>query len=148
MRITELRTKNMSKRALAEAAGISYSYLWRLEAARQDPTLTVLEKIARALKVPIERLLKRPSWTASSCAATAVLLREQRTDRIAGLADSVRPGRMRLEMATTNYEVSLFIQVPDEGETEAWQVEQALRDAAEEHLWQVVSLTVTSAENP
>ena len=48
----------------------------------------------------------------------------------------------------TNYHVSLFIQVPDEGETEAWQVEQALRDAAEEHLWQVVSLTVTPAENP
>jgi Mn-dependent DtxR family transcriptional regulator len=50
-------------------------------------------------------------------------------------------------MATT-YHVSLFIQVPDEGETEAWQVEHALRDAAEEHLWQIVSLTVVSAENP
>ena len=42
----------------------------------------------------------------------------------------------------TNYYVSLFIQVPDEGDTEAWQVEQAIRDAAEEHLWQIVSLTV------
>jgi hypothetical protein len=51
-------------------------------------------------------------------------------------------------MAMTNYQVSLFIQVPQEGETEAWQIEQALRDAAEEHLWQVVSLTVTPAENP
>lgn len=59
MRITELRTKkNMSKRELAERAGISYGYLWRLEAARQDPTLTVLEKLAKALKVPIGRLLK------------------------------------------------------------------------------------------
>jgi transcriptional regulator with XRE-family HTH domain len=59
MRITELRTKkNMSKRALAASAGISYGYLWRLEAARQDPTLTVLEKLAKALKVPIGRLLK------------------------------------------------------------------------------------------
>jgi len=38
-------------------------------------------------------------------------------------------------MATTNCQVSLFIQVPDEGETEAWQIEQALRDAVEEHLW-------------
>jgi hypothetical protein len=34
-------------------------------------------------------------------------------------------------MATT-YHVNLFIQVPDEGEAEGWQVEQALRDAAEE----------------
>ena len=59
MRITELRMKkSMSKRELAAAARISYGYLWRLEAARQDPTLTVLEKIAKALKVPIGRLLK------------------------------------------------------------------------------------------
>lgn len=58
MRITKLRAKrNMSKRELAERAGISYGYLWRLEAARQDPTLTVLEKLAKALKVPIGRLL-------------------------------------------------------------------------------------------
>ena len=42
----------------ATAAGISYGYLWRLEAARQDPTLTVLEKLAKTLKVPIGRLLK------------------------------------------------------------------------------------------
>jgi hypothetical protein len=28
------------------------------------------------------------------------------------------------------------------------QVEQALRDAAEEHLWQIVSLRVVPAENP
>jgi len=48
----------MSKRELAASAGISYGYLWRLEAARQDPTLTVLEKIARALKVPVARLVK------------------------------------------------------------------------------------------
>ena len=49
-------------------------------------------------------------------------------------------------MATTNYQVTLFFQVPDEGETEAWQIEQALRDAAEEHLWQVVNLTVVPTE--
>ena len=48
----------------------------------------------------------------------------------------------------TTYHVNLFIQVPDEGEPEAWQVDQALRDAAEEHLWQVVSLTVVPTENP
>ena len=42
--------------------------------------------------------------------------------------------------------ISMFIKVPDEGETEAWQVEQAIRDAAEEHLWQIVSLTVTNDE--
>jgi transcriptional regulator with XRE-family HTH domain len=59
MRITELRTKrSWTKRELAERAGISYGYLWRLEAARQDPTLTVMEKLAKAFKVPVARLLK------------------------------------------------------------------------------------------
>jgi len=59
MRIKEWRTKrNWTKRELAERAGISYGYLWRLEAARQDPTLTVLEKLAKAFKVPVGRLLK------------------------------------------------------------------------------------------
>lgn len=44
---------------VAELFGkVAPSVVWRLEAARQDPTLTVLEKIARALKVPIGRLLK------------------------------------------------------------------------------------------
>lgn len=54
----------------------------------------------------------------------------------------------RVNNMATTYHVNLFIQVPDEAEPEAWQVEQALRDAAEEHLWQVVSLTVTPTENP
>jgi hypothetical protein len=72
-------------------------------------------------------------------------IRQTWADRACRRQD-VHQGRAR-NMATT-YHVNLFIQVPDEGETEAWQVEQALRDAAEEHLWQVVSLTVTPAENP
>jgi transcriptional regulator with XRE-family HTH domain len=59
MRITELRTtRSWTKRELAERAGISYGYLWRLEAARQDPTLSVLEKLAKAFKVPVGKLLK------------------------------------------------------------------------------------------
>ena len=58
-RITALRTKRKwTKRQLAERAGISYGYLWRLEAARQDPTLSVLEKLATAFGVPVARLLK------------------------------------------------------------------------------------------
>lgn len=59
MRITKRREKlGWSKRTLAEKAGISYGYLWRLEAARQDPTLTVLEKLAKALKVTVAELVK------------------------------------------------------------------------------------------
>jgi hypothetical protein len=32
------------------------------------------------------------------------------------------------------------------GETEAWQVEQVIRDAAEEHLWQIAGLTLADDE--
>jgi transcriptional regulator with XRE-family HTH domain len=59
VKIKQLREKRgWTKRQLAEKAGISYGYLWRLEDARQDPTLTVLEKLAKALKVKVTELLK------------------------------------------------------------------------------------------
>lgn len=47
----------MSQRELAAKAGISREYLTRLEAARQDPTLGTLEKLAKALKVKVTDLL-------------------------------------------------------------------------------------------
>ena len=47
-----------SQARLAQAAGISRGYLIRLEAAEQDPTLTVLAKLAKALKVPLVELVK------------------------------------------------------------------------------------------
>jgi transcriptional regulator with XRE-family HTH domain len=59
MRIKVLRAKRKITQAeLAERAGISHGYLARLETGRQDPTITTLEKLAKALKVPVERLLK------------------------------------------------------------------------------------------
>lgn len=58
MRIKHLRKKRgMSQAALAAAAGISRTYLARLETSRQDPTLSTLEKIAKALKVKTGKLL-------------------------------------------------------------------------------------------
>jgi transcriptional regulator with XRE-family HTH domain len=58
MRIKQLRRKRkMSQAALAEAAGISRTYLARLETSRQDPTLSTLEKPATALGVPVRKLL-------------------------------------------------------------------------------------------
>ena len=59
MRIKALRAKkDITQAELAERAGISHGYLARLETGRQDPTITTLEKLAKALKVPIGRLLK------------------------------------------------------------------------------------------
>jgi len=47
-----------SQARLAQVAGISRGYLIRLEAAEQDPTLTVLAKLARALKMKLPELVK------------------------------------------------------------------------------------------
>ena len=59
MRIKKLRAAQaFSQEELAKRAGISRGYLARLETARQDPTLTTLEKLAKALGVKVARLLE------------------------------------------------------------------------------------------
>jgi transcriptional regulator with XRE-family HTH domain len=50
--------RGLSQRSLAEKAGISREYLARLETGRQDPTLSTLEKLAKALRVKVARLIE------------------------------------------------------------------------------------------
>ncbi len=58
MRLKAFRVKRgLSQEALARQAGISRGYLLRLEAGRQDPTVGMLEKLAKALKVKVGALL-------------------------------------------------------------------------------------------
>jgi len=47
----------MSRRELAEAAGVSERYVTELELGRGNSTILLLRKLARALDIPIERLL-------------------------------------------------------------------------------------------
>lgn len=57
-RLKKLReAKGMSQAALAKDAEISRGYLIRLEAGQQDPTLGTLERLAKALRVPLRKLL-------------------------------------------------------------------------------------------
>ena len=57
--LRRLRTeRGLSQQALATKAKISRGYLARLEAAEQDPTLGVLERLAKALGVPVTALLE------------------------------------------------------------------------------------------
>jgi transcriptional regulator with XRE-family HTH domain len=57
-RLQQLRKRrNLTQAQLADQAGISRGYLARLETARQDPTLTTLEALAKALGVKVSRLL-------------------------------------------------------------------------------------------
>jgi len=59
MRVKEWRERRgLTQEQLAEKAGISRGFLARLETARHDPKLSTLEKIAKALKVDIAKLLK------------------------------------------------------------------------------------------
>jgi transcriptional regulator with XRE-family HTH domain len=59
MRIKILRERQkISQEELAARSGISRGYLARLETGRHDPTITTLEKLAKALKVPVGKLLK------------------------------------------------------------------------------------------
>ena len=51
--------RGLTQAELAAKAGISRGYLARLETARQDPTLTTLERLARALGVKVTRLAER-----------------------------------------------------------------------------------------
>jgi transcriptional regulator with XRE-family HTH domain len=58
-RIKSLRERRgMTQEQLAEKAGVSRTYLARLETARQDPTLSTLEKLAKALGVKVGTLLE------------------------------------------------------------------------------------------
>jgi transcriptional regulator with XRE-family HTH domain len=50
-------TRGMSQAALAKKARITREYVNRLEAGRNDPTVGVLQRIARALGVPVTELL-------------------------------------------------------------------------------------------
>jgi transcriptional regulator with XRE-family HTH domain len=58
-RLRDWRTKRkLSQRALADASGVSREYIARLELGQHDPTVSTLEKLARALRVPVARLLE------------------------------------------------------------------------------------------
>ena len=57
MRLKKLReAKQMSQATVAKKAGITREYVNKLEAGRYDPTVGVLQRLARALGVPVTEL--------------------------------------------------------------------------------------------
>jgi len=59
MRLKQWRERRgLTQEQLASKAGLSRGFLARLETARHDPKLSTLEKLAKALKVDIAKLLK------------------------------------------------------------------------------------------
>ena len=57
-RLKALRVeKDLSRQELAEKAGLSREYIRKLEAGLYDPTVGTLQKLAKALGVPVTKLL-------------------------------------------------------------------------------------------
>jgi transcriptional regulator with XRE-family HTH domain len=58
-RLKRLRdAKGLSQEMLAKKVGVSREYVNRLEAGRHDPTVGMLQRLAKALGVPVTELLK------------------------------------------------------------------------------------------
>jgi transcriptional regulator with XRE-family HTH domain len=59
MKLKKIRTANgLSRYALAKRVGISQSYVAKLETGRSDPTVGMLHRLAKALGVPVTKLLE------------------------------------------------------------------------------------------
>jgi transcriptional regulator with XRE-family HTH domain len=59
VRLKQQRAKQgLSQADLAEKAGLSREYIARLETGKHDPSLSVLEKLAKALKVKVGDLVE------------------------------------------------------------------------------------------
>ena len=58
-RLKALRERlGLTQEQLSEKSGVGRSHLARLETGKQDPTLSTLEKLAKALGVKVGRLLE------------------------------------------------------------------------------------------
>ncbi len=58
MRLKTLRrARGISQEALATKAKITREYVNKLEAGRYDPTISVVQRLAKALKVSVAELL-------------------------------------------------------------------------------------------
>ena len=58
MKLAKLRkAQGLSRYELAKLAGVSRVYVAKLEAGRSDPTVGMLQKLAKALGVPLTDLL-------------------------------------------------------------------------------------------
>jgi transcriptional regulator with XRE-family HTH domain len=58
-RMKEWRAKRrLSQRDLAHVSGVSREYIARIELGQHDPTLSTLEKLAKALHVKVRHLIE------------------------------------------------------------------------------------------
>jgi transcriptional regulator with XRE-family HTH domain len=59
MKLKRIRTsKGLSQYALAQEAGVSREYIRKLETGESDPTVGMLQRLAKALGVPVTEMLE------------------------------------------------------------------------------------------
>lgn len=63
------RHRMLTQEQLAEGAGISSDYLSRMELGKENPTVDVLARLAKALESDITELFVVPSVTSSDASA-------------------------------------------------------------------------------
>jgi transcriptional regulator with XRE-family HTH domain len=58
MKLKKIRQeRQLTQEQLAERAGVTREYIARLEAGRYDPSLSTIEKLAKALRVKVNDLV-------------------------------------------------------------------------------------------
>ena len=55
--------RGFTQKMLSEMTGIARSYICEIEQDRKQPTLRTLEKIANALNISTDELLRRENWS-------------------------------------------------------------------------------------
>ena len=56
--LRKLRTsRGLSLRGLAQKANVGYVSVFRIEAGKQDPTLSMLKKLAKAFEITVSKLI-------------------------------------------------------------------------------------------
>ncbi len=70
--------RGLSIRALAHKAGVGYVSVFRIEAGQQDPTLSMLVRLAKALKVTVADLIGEGKLSARKARSRTLTLSRRR----------------------------------------------------------------------
>lgn len=140
-RIRDVREDlGMPAAELARRVGVAPNTVWRYESGEREPSMAMLEKIARALRTQLAELLREPSPSAEALSDLSRALRER--DR--AIMESVREVSAGMEDVQ-----STLLEAERLRETARLRVEEALASIAEyqaSHREQVAEADASVAE--
>src|SRR5688572_9540964 len=89
--------KSMTRKALARASGVSERYLAQLEAGEGNISVLLLRKVAHAMRVPVESLVREDEKPAARCIALIGLRGAGKSTLGAKLAESLKVAFVELD---------------------------------------------------